>query len=146
VNTADHSIRLIQHRRESCSVGNVASSLRTTVPNPVNNVVSGTMTTTNDWEREDDPPEYDQKEIPLEVRRAVLARDSYRCRRCGEQDTGKLHLHHVTYRSQGGDHNPDNLVTVCFGCHRLIHDKKVTVKRVLGRWFFGAVFHWRRHL
>ena len=29
--------------------------------------------------------------------------------------------HHITYRDNGGDHSPPNLVTVCRNCHRSIH-------------------------
>lgn len=107
------------------------------------------MTTTNGEPLDEELEEIshpDPDYITDETRRAVLARDNYRCRRCGEQDKDKLHLHHVVYRSQLGGHDEDNLVTICSECHRLIHDKKVTVKRILGKWFFGGIAHWRsRH-
>jgi 5-methylcytosine-specific restriction endonuclease McrA len=82
--------------------------------------------------------------VTPEVRNAVLTRDQFRCRRCGEQNTDKLTLHHVEFRSQGGAHTEDNLVTVCWQpCHALIHNKKVTVVNRDGHWFFGDVRSWR---
>lgn len=73
------------------------------------------------------------------TRRVVLLRDNYRCRRCGDEDLVGLTLHHVVYRSHGGGHKSDNLVTVCWPCHSLIHAKKVILARLRGHWFFGDV-------
>lgn len=76
-------------------------------------------------------------DIPPDVRREVLRRDNYRCRRCGNENTDALTLHHVIYRSQGGTHHPDNLVTLCWmPCHRLVHDGKLKVLQIKGKWFF----------
>lgn len=88
----------------------------------------------------DRDPDY----ITPEVRAIVLARDQYRCRRCGQQNLDELTLHHVVYRSLGGAHTPENLVTVCWNpCHKLIHEKKVIVVNRDGHWFFGTVGGWR---
>ena len=82
--------------------------------------------------------------VTPEVRHRVYLRDEYRCRRCGEQDLSKLTVHHVKFRSQGGAHSEDNLVTVCWiPCHQLIHDHRVTVTNVNGKWLFGDARHWR---
>jgi hypothetical protein len=32
------------------------------------------------------------------------------------------HAHHIRLRSQGGTHEPSNLLDVCAACHRYIHD------------------------
>lgn len=61
-------------------------------------------------------------DIPEGVRQAVLARDKNRCRFCGTQNG--LHVHHVYYRSQGGEHVEHNLITVCYRHHDLIHSDK----------------------
>ena len=97
---------------------------------------------------EDEKPDIaDAYRVTPAVRREVLQRDQYRCRRCGEQDIDKLTVHHVIYRSRGGGHDADNLVTVCWNpCHRLIHEKKVTVVNRDGHWFFGTVGGWRQRL
>jgi N6-L-threonylcarbamoyladenine synthase len=55
------------------------------------------------------------------VREYVLFRDHYTCQWC--RDTSKdlvLHVHHIESRKTGGD-CPDNLITFCEPCHRLIH-------------------------
>jgi 5-methylcytosine-specific restriction endonuclease McrA len=52
-------------------------------------------------------------------------------------------LHHIVYRSQGGGHSSDNLVTVCMKCHRKFHDKLMTVRRINGSFFFHDETHWR---
>jgi 5-methylcytosine-specific restriction endonuclease McrA len=85
------------------------------------------------------------KYITEATRKEVLRRDQYRCRRCGDMELANLQLHHVIFRSQRGGHDEDNLVTICGMCHRLLHDGKVTVIRVLDKWFFGGTSHWRGH-
>ncbi|MFO7655055.1 MAG: HNH endonuclease [Candidatus Krumholzibacteriia bacterium] len=53
------------------------------------------------------------------ARRRVLARDGYRCRACSR--TRFLEVHHVEPRGRGGSNRPANLVTLCSGCHALVH-------------------------
>lgn len=89
----------------------------------------------DDGPDDDGPPHGD---IPHHVRRAVLDRDNERCRRCGEEAPEKLTLHHVTYRSRGGGHHADNLVTLCWPCHAEIHRGDLRVARIAGRWRFAA--------
>lgn len=57
------------------------------------------------------------------IREAVLARDKYRCTKCGTYGTNKnkLTMHHVIYRSKGGKDTLDNLITLCESCHRELH-------------------------
>ncbi len=57
------------------------------------------------------------------VRAAVNIRDHRRCRCCGGKDG--LHQHHLTYRSRGGAWSTENIVTVCAGCHALIHARQL---------------------
>lgn len=55
------------------------------------------------------------------VRQYVLWRDGYSCRCCGAHGKGvKFHVHHLESRKTGGD-APDNLVTLCDGCHKKFH-------------------------
>jgi len=64
--------------------------------------------------------------IPQKVREEVYKRDSYDgcpcCVYCGKPLLSGGHLHHVTFRSQLGKDEVDNLVTLCFDCHRRLHD------------------------
>jgi 5-methylcytosine-specific restriction endonuclease McrA len=49
----------------------------------------------------------------------VLRRDNWRCRACRHRNN--LSVHHVRFRSQQGADTPENLATLCSGCHDRIH-------------------------
>lgn len=49
-------------------------------------------------------------------RRALFARDGWRCQYCGTE-TGKLTLDHIVPRSRGGDSIWENVVTSCAPCN-----------------------------
>lgn len=55
------------------------------------------------------------------LRYSVLKRDGWRCQSCGSR-VG-LEVHHITPRSQLGHDAEENLVTLCWHCHRQIHSK-----------------------
>jgi hypothetical protein len=59
--------------------------------------------------------------IPPAVRRFVLQRDQGRCVFPGCRHSTFVDIHHIRYQALGGDHQPDNLVTVCGAHHRAIH-------------------------
>jgi hypothetical protein len=59
--------------------------------------------------------------IPPSIRRLVVQRDGGRCRVPGCHNTCWLELHHVTARSEGGTHDPDQLILLCGTHHRLLH-------------------------
>jgi group II intron reverse transcriptase/maturase len=50
-----------------------------------------------------------------ERRRQILERDQYTCQHCGNKQN--LEVHHIRSRHEQGTDNPDNLVTLCDGCH-----------------------------
>ena len=56
------------------------------------------------------------------VKAYVKARDGFRCRSCGSRD--HLEVHHIRQRKDGGSNSPDNLITLCHGCHRAWHEGK----------------------
>jgi hypothetical protein len=85
--------------------------------------------------------EIDEKGISEATRTACYIRDGWKCRKCGREEG--LTLHHVIYRSLGGNHRPDNLVTVCWPCHKRIHDKEIIPKWVSGVWIFVDKKGWR---
>ena len=60
----------------------------------------------------------------------VLKRDNKTCQHCGCYTESPPH--HVKHRSQGGDDSMDNLITLCWRCHRGVHDGKIKL---------GAVYH-----
>ena len=57
---------------------------------------------------------------------AVCARDGWRCRFCKSRDA--LHIHHIIYRSQGGEDSLANLVTVCYHHHDMVHARKFKIE------------------
>lgn len=67
------------------------------------------------------------------VRQYVLWRDNYTCQCCGAYGDGvKLHVHHKESRKVGGD-APDNLVTLCGGCHTGFHEGTVSLGKLSKR-------------
>lgn len=52
----------------------------------------------------------------------VLDRDGWRCRNPRCKTRNNLHIHHVIYRSEGGDDESWNLITICNECHDRVHD------------------------
>lgn len=74
-------------------------------------------------------PEHDRR-IPDPVRRAVLRRDSYRCRNRGwsyeewnPSDPRHLELHDVQPHAEDGPNIENNLATLCTVCHARLHGK-----------------------
>lgn len=66
--------------------------------------------------------------IPDPVRREVLVRDGYMCRKCrwsrkmwNPDDPRHLELHHLRRHADGGENTADNLITCCNVCHDAIH-------------------------
>jgi len=62
--------------------------------------------------------------IPPGKRRQVLVRDGFRCQSPGCRHTFYLELHHLKPRAEGGDNSPENLITLCSSCHRLVHERE----------------------
>lgn len=66
-----------------------------------------------------------EKERQLKAARTfVKARDKGLCR-CCRKPGGQVH--HLRYRSQGGDHDPNNLALLCQRCHEDIHAHLIEV-------------------
>ena len=55
--------------------------------------------------------------------KAVLERDANTCQHCGCWTNSPPH--HIIYRSQMGSDILENLVTLCWNCHRGVHDGKI---------------------
>lgn len=66
--------------------------------------------------------------VTEDTARSVLQRDGFACQArawgfaTGSRCEGRLHVHHRRLRSQGGSHEPENLLTLCDFHHRLAHD------------------------
>ncbi|MFH1465606.1 MAG: HNH endonuclease [Pseudomonadota bacterium] len=66
-------------------------------------------------------PGHLSRSIPPAVRRAVLVRDGGRCQVPGCRNRRHVEVHHLTPRSAGGGHTPQNLVTLCSCHHDMVH-------------------------
>jgi 5-methylcytosine-specific restriction endonuclease McrA len=53
------------------------------------------------------------------LRMQVVKRDGWKCQNCGSP--AKLQIHHKEFRSQSGDDDENNLITLCVDCHLSLH-------------------------
>ena len=67
------------------------------------------------------PGEKNRSTIPPGLRRQAMARDGYRCRAAGCSSARFLNVHHLAPREVGGTHTIENLITLCSGCHQVLH-------------------------
>ncbi len=74
-------------------------------------------------------PGHISRTVPPATRRAVLIRDRGRCQVPGCRCRQHLALHHIRFRSQGGTHDPDNLITLCWAHHDMVHRGVLAVTR-----------------
>jgi 5-methylcytosine-specific restriction endonuclease McrA len=63
------------------------------------------------------------------VKAYILHRDGYQCQKC-KTKKGKLHVHHIIFRSKRGTNTPDNLITLCEECHDRLHNGEFEIKGV----------------
>ena len=63
------------------------------------------------------------------TRQYVLHQDGYICQCCGTHDNNiKLHVHHIESRQTGGN-APNNLITLCEHCHKVLHEGKIELPK-----------------
>jgi len=63
------------------------------------------------------------REVNPELRQLVLLRDNYTCQKCGKFENVSLHCHHIIphINSPLETNDPDNCITLCKDCHKLVH-------------------------
>ena len=66
--------------------------------------------------------------IPDSIREQVLKRDGYTCCWC-RAEGGRLDVHHVIRRSQGGRDEAANLRSLHRTCHSYVHEHPLEAKR-----------------
>jgi hypothetical protein len=54
--------------------------------------------------------------IPRQIFQALYKRDNEKCRKCGRMNS--LECHHIIAVMDGGSDNLDNLILLCWPCHR----------------------------
>lgn len=61
-------------------------------------------------------------------RSAILHRDNYTCQCCGKKNC-RLDVHHIIYRSNGGNNDESNLITLCKDCHEKVHKGIIVIEK-----------------
>jgi hypothetical protein len=75
--------------------------------------------------------------IPPALRKKVLLRDEGRCRVPGCGRSHHVEVHHLMPRGAGGDHVPEGLLVLCSGCHKNVHEGRLSIEGTLpGRLIF----------
>jgi hypothetical protein len=74
------------------------------------------------------PPRRARRTIPRKVRRHVLERDGHCCQAPGCSNEHFTVVHHLDPVALGGTDDPRRLITLCWHCHDLVHEGKLTVK------------------
>ena len=74
------------------------------------------------WHYKGNSVDNSSREIQPELRKLALERDGYACQKCGTENA-PLHCHHI---KPVGDEpiesaDLDNVITLCVGCHHLVH-------------------------
>lgn len=92
------------------------------------------LATTNGWGHSGTALSRDWKDQTLE-------RDQ-RCRYCGTRRN--LHVHHVNYKSQGGNNDPHNLIALCVEHHGLVHSDKGLWQPILRAYIWLLYIEGRR--
>lgn len=79
-------------------------------------------------------PEGVSREEWIFLRRQIIRRDNFKCRRCDKRfKVVELTAHHLIPRDEGGSNDPSNLVALCSPCHDYveINDLK-TIAEIIG--------------
>ena len=82
--------------------------------------------------------------LPERISTAVFKRDDWKCRSCNNRNG--IHPHHVIYQSAGDDSQDtlDNLLTLCWKCHRGVHDGHLVIEVVMRTKDNLVVKFWRQ--
>jgi hypothetical protein len=69
-----------------------------------------------------------RQDIPPSLRRKIMRRDGGRCIVPGCRHVRFVDIHHIRLRSEGGDHDEDNLVVLCSAHHRAEHRGQLVIE------------------
>lgn len=72
-----------------------------------------------------------------ETWRLLLNRDGFKCLNCNSEEN--LAPAHYKSRGSGGASNLEDLMLLCWNCHRKSHDGKLLVKRINNHFFFKKI-------
>jgi hypothetical protein len=68
-----------------------------------------------------------KRTIPAATERLVLERAQHRCQVPGCRSSKHLTIHHIIFWSHGGSHDPSNLIVLCDGHHRVLHEGHLSI-------------------
>jgi RRXRR protein/HNH endonuclease len=69
----------------------------------------------------------DPTRLDENLRIACLMRDGYTCQHCGKHGV-RVQAHHIVHREHGGKDTLTNLLTLCEGCHKRLHQGRIRLK------------------
>ena len=84
-----------------------------------------------------DEPTRATQSIPQAIRNQVMRRDHGRCVVPGFRASRHLAVHHLQHRAHGGSHDPMNLVVLCDGHHRQLHQGRLVISGQPGSFAFS---------
>lgn len=67
------------------------------------------------------------QDVTPKLRRHVHARDRKRCQVPGCRAARHVDVHHIVRRADGGGHGADNLIVLCAGHHRALHEGHLAI-------------------
>lgn len=69
---------------------------------------------------------------------ALLERDDYACLNCNSQNNMSP-AHYVSRGTKNQDNSLENLMLLCWSCHRDQHDGRLLVKKIGNHFFFKRI-------
>jgi 5-methylcytosine-specific restriction endonuclease McrA len=84
-------------------------------------------------------PERATQDVAPMVRRYVWRRDHGRCCVPGCRASRNIDVHHLVHRADGGGHEAENLLLLCGGHHRALHEGKLEIHGTAPRLTFAYV-------
>jgi hypothetical protein len=73
-------------------------------------------------------PDRANQDITPATRRFVRARDHGKCRVPGCRASYGIDIHHIVFRIDDGNHEPDNLILLCSAHHRALHEGLLVIR------------------
>jgi len=73
-------------------------------------------------------------DIIRDITQIIFEKFDYKCANCLSEEN--LTIAHYVPRSLAGNNNTDNLIVLCFNCHRLQHDGKIEIAKIHNYFYF----------
>jgi 5-methylcytosine-specific restriction endonuclease McrA len=73
-----------------------------------------------------------------EMWKVLLKRDDYMCLHCNSQENLSPH-HYKSRGSKEGTNDLDNLMLLCWRCHRDYHDGRLKIEKINNHFYFKLI-------